>query len=165
MFCPKCGKENQTVNSYCRNCGIYLPDFNQLSKKVIAPEEHIKANTVLTFMSGIISLIFAILLHLTFTGKEGTPILVYLVIGFLSANFFWQAQTFWRTRLLKKHLPKKNNQANSENSTEFQLTQNKYSTDKLLNESNFDDFVPASVTENTTKHLHKIRQESSQSKH
>lgn len=165
MFCPKCGSENQTVNSYCRSCGVFLPDFEKLSKKVIAPEEHIRANTVLTFMSGIISLILAILLHLTFTGKDGTPILVYLVIGFLSANFFWQAQTFWRTRLLKKHLPKKQYQENIENLTQSQLPKNKFSTDKLLEEPNLDDFVPTSVTENTTKHLQEVKQKSSQSKH
>lgn len=26
MFCPKCGKEEQQANSYCRSCGVWLVD-------------------------------------------------------------------------------------------------------------------------------------------
>ncbi len=30
MFCPKCGKENQNTNKFCKSCGKLLPDFAQV---------------------------------------------------------------------------------------------------------------------------------------
>lgn len=30
MFCPKCGKENQNTNKFCKSCGKQLPDFAQV---------------------------------------------------------------------------------------------------------------------------------------
>ena len=48
MFCPKCGKSDQKENSYCRQCGEYLPDvLNKKTKFSIGrntPEEQIKTN-------------------------------------------------------------------------------------------------------------------------
>lgn len=149
MFCPKCGNENQQVNSYCRNCGIYLPDFEQLAKRETTPEQQITISSTFNFLSGLISLILTILLHILYTGKEGTSVIIYVVIGFLTANFFWQVQAFWRVRQLKKQFPKRRNDAEiQENKLE-----SSFSTDKLLPESDLSDVVPASITENTTKHL------------
>ena len=158
MFCPKCGSENQKINSYCRNCGFYLPDFEKAVKKVISPEHHLKINSTLTFLSGLLSLILAVLLHILFTGKDSTPIIIYLVIGFLTANFFWQAQTFWRNILLKKHLQGQRNRAGNMQNKVESLDDNIYSTDKLLNEADFTDFISTSVVEETTEKLkYKIR--------
>lgn len=28
MFCPNCGKADQTTDAYCRNCGAFLTDFS-----------------------------------------------------------------------------------------------------------------------------------------
>lgn len=33
MFCPKCGADNQSAESYCRNCGKWLPDIDALAKR------------------------------------------------------------------------------------------------------------------------------------
>ena len=105
MFCPKCGNADQHENSYCRNCGTFLPDFDKITKKETSPEQQITISSTFNFLSALISLILTILLHILYTGKEGTPIIIYVVIGFLTANFFWQAQAFWRVRQLKKQFP------------------------------------------------------------
>ncbi len=47
MFCPKCGTADQIENSYCRNCGEFLPDLTK--NKIVSfggdtPEEQIKPN-------------------------------------------------------------------------------------------------------------------------
>lgn len=149
MFCPKCGNANQTENSYCRNCGTFLPDFDKIAKKETTPEQQITISSTFNFLSGLISLILTILLHILYTGKEGTPVIIYVVIGFLTANFFWQAQAFWRVRQLKKQLPKRR----SETEVEEKIIDNSFSTDKLLPQADFSDFVPPSVVEDSTKHL------------
>lgn len=154
MFCPKCGNANQTENSYCRNCGVFLPEFDKLAKKETTPEQQITISSTFNFLSGLMSLILTVILHILYTGKVGTPIIIYVVIGFLTANFFWQAQAFWRVRQLKKQFPKRR----SDEEIAIKDLESPFSTDKLLNEADFTDIVPPSVVEDTTKHLnHKIK--------
>lgn len=160
MFCPKCGNADQKENSYCRNCGTFLPDFDKLKNQETTPQQHLNINSTFSFLSGLISLVLTILLHILYTGKAGTPIIIYVVIGFLTANFFWQVQTFWRTLQLKKQLPKR--RIDNELTENQPSINNSFSTDKLLPDANFENIVPASVTENTTKHL-KQKIKSSQS--
>ncbi len=158
MFCPKCGSEDQTVDSYCRQCGIFLPDFEKLARKETPAEQHVKVNSGLTFMSGIISLQLVIFLYFFYVGKESTPIIIYVILGFLTANFFWQAQTFWRTRLLKKHVsPRKNVTETQLEIDDSAKAENSYSTDKLLPEPDFTNIITASVTEKTTSRLKQKR--------
>ena len=107
MFCPKCGNADQRPETFCRRCGSFLPDFDKIKSKEIPPEEHLKVNSVLNLMTAIVSGTLAILLHAFFTGRPGTHPLIYVTAGVLTAMFFWQVQTFWRTGQLKKQLPKR----------------------------------------------------------
>jgi uncharacterized membrane protein YvbJ len=139
MFCPNCGKADQEENSFCRQCGTFLPDFDKVKKRKISPETHFKANIVLNIMSGVVSLTLAILLYIFFLGREATHPIIYITGGFLIAMFFWQVQVFWRNMQLKKQFPKR--------------AQEIEKTKELLNEADLEDVVPASVTEFTTKNL------------
>lgn len=152
MFCPNCGNADQKQDTFCRNCGTFLPNFDKLKSKENTPEAHLKANTFLSLMTGIVSLTLAILLYSFFLGKPDTPIIIYITAGFLTAMFFWQAQSFWRNLLLKKQLPKRNVEANA------QIADAKMG--KLLNEPDFENFVPTSVVVDTTKNLDKIPRKS-----
>jgi hypothetical protein len=151
MFCPKCGNADQKEDSYCRLCGTFLPDFDKLSKRATTPEQQINISSTFNILSALISLILTIWLHLLFTGKDGTPVIIYIVIGFLTANFFWQVQAFWRIRQLKKQFPRRRKE------TEIILGENliesAFSTDKLLPEVELTQVVPVSVSENPTKNL------------
>ena len=153
MFCPGCGAADQSAEIYCRQCGIFLPDLNKPAKRRNTPEEHIKANSVLTLLSAIVSAALAIALYATFLGKEGTPLLIFITAGFLTALFAWQVQTFWRMRLLKRHFKRDIPQANSADSSLGAAP-----TSRILNEGTPSDAVLISVTDNTTKKLgEKIR--------
>ncbi len=126
-----------------------MPDFNNLKKREITPEEHLKANAVLSLMTAIVSLMLAILLYYFFLGKDDTPIIIYLTAGFLIAMCAWQVQTFWRTLLLKKQISKPKRKEDERTSKEFAPA----TTKELLNEADFSDNVSASVAEYTTKNL------------
>lgn len=154
MFCPKCGKVDQQPETYCRQCGNYLVDYDKPAKRPISPEDHLKANSFLNLLTAIVSITLAILLYNFFFHKADTPIIIYITTGFLFAITAWQVQTFWRTLLLKKHFKKQKSQANSstENKDEQVYLESK-PTNELLPEADLKDFVPASVVEKTTRKL------------
>jgi len=154
MYCPKCGKADQSPETYCRQCGSFLPDFEKSVKKPIAPEEHIKANAVLSAMTIVASLILSTLLFLTFKNYPDTHPVIYVTAGFLIAIAAWQIQTFWRTMLLRKHFkkPKKQSDSSAANqSAERAFETNP--TNSLLPEADFENQIPASVVEKTTRKL------------
>ena len=163
MFCPKCGKADQTENTFCRQCGNFLPDFDKLKRREIPPEEHLKANSVLNIMTAIASLTLAILLYVFFLGKENTPVIIYITAGFLTAMFAWQVQVFVRNLKLKKQIISPKRAEDKESPKEIDTFQTK----ELLNEADFKDIVPISITENTTRQLKgkTIQNISTQSEH
>lgn len=153
MFCPKCGSADQQENAYCRNCGTFLPDFDKIKKHKITPEQHLKANLVLNFMTAIASLALAILLYVFVVGKGDASPLIYLTAGFLTAMFAWQVQIIVRTFMLKKHFKESKSPGKSPIVTPaFENLK----TSELLKEADFSDNVAASVTENTTRNFNKI---------
>jgi len=157
MFCPKCGKADQQPETFCRQCGNYLLDYDKPAKRRHTPEDHIKANTVLNLLTAITSLVLAILLYSVFLGKQDTPVLIYVTAGFLTAMFFWQVQTFWRTILLKKHFKKKKIEGVNRTENPIKVPNLEAPEIKeLLNEADFSNNVSASVIENTTRKL-KVR--------
>lgn len=149
MFCPKCGKADQTENTYCRSCGNFLLDFDKIKRSEIPPEEHLKVNSVLNIMTAIASLTLAVLLYVFFLGGENTPVLIYITAGFLTAMFAWQAQVFVRNLKLKKQIILPKRADTKEKSEEIESVPTK----ELLNEADFSDNVPASVAEYPTRKL------------
>jgi hypothetical protein len=160
MFCPKCGNADQKPETYCRQCGTFLPDFEKNTKKSITPEEHLKANSVLSLMTAVASLTLAILLYSFFLNKENVPVIIYVTAGFLVAMCAWQIQTFWRTLLLKKHFkqPKNNLTEEIKLIEKDSLSGINAQTNKLLEEPDFKNIVvPPGIIEETTKTLDKVR--------
>lgn len=154
MFCPKCGKADQKIDTYCRQCGTFLPDFDKIQQKESPPELHLKANTILSFMTGIVSLTLAIILYSIFWGREDTPVIIYVVAGFLIAMFAWQVQTFWRNLLLKKHFDKRKTlDVETEEMENNSPTLQSMPTNELLSEADFSNVIPTSITEDETKDL------------
>ncbi|MGB7068783.1 MAG: hypothetical protein WBD22_04760 [Pyrinomonadaceae bacterium] len=155
MFCAKCGKPDQSPETYCRKCGTFLPDFEKVRKSETPAEQHIKANSYLALMTAVVSLSLAITLYATLGFRPETHWIIYVVAGFLIAMTAWQIQTYIRTRMLKKQFekmtPKGIEDVPAQNSTER----------AQLDEANFEDIIPASVTERTTRNL---TQKSPQSK-
>ena len=152
MFCPKCGNADQTPETYCRRCGSFLPDFEKGLKKKTTPEEHIKANAVLSLMTAAASLTLSILLFSIFLNRQDTPAIIYVTAGFLLTITAWQIQTFWRTMLLRKHFKKTPSKTGSNEDPVKPLSEAK-TTNQLLPEADLENHVPASVVERTTRKL------------
>lgn len=152
MFCHNCGQSDQSPETYCRKCGTFLPDLDKLAKKPVAPEEHIKANSFLSLMTAVVSLTLAISLNVVILGREGTHWLIYIVMGFLFAITAWQVQTYIRMRMLKKQFEKLKPVRGNTGVDSLEGI-NSEGDERLLNEADFADVIPASVTERTTKDL------------
>jgi hypothetical protein len=153
MFCPNCGKSEQKANTYCRNCGVFLPDFTKEGKRRVSPEEHTKFSIVLDIMTIVAALALSILLFASFLGKDDTPPLIYATAGFLIAIGAWQAQTLWRTLQLKKHFRNPQGETMKEQNQSAENAFKSFPTKPLLNEADFSNVIPSSVAENTTKKL------------
>ncbi len=145
MYCPKCGNADQSPETYCRQCGIFLPDLTKPLKGPIKPEEHVKVNLVFSAMTMVACFTLAILLYLILAFREDTHWLIYATAGLLTAMGFWHTQTLWRSILLRRHF-KKSGRASA-------IEPESSKTGKLLNEADFENIVPPSVTDHTTKHL------------
>ncbi len=151
MFCPRCGKADQSPETYCRQCGLYLPDLSKPLKRESPPEEHLKANTVLSVMTIVASFTLSFLLFLILGFRSFTHPLIYVTAGLLLAIGGWHIQTLIRTLMLKKQW--KRRAPLSENQGESSRGFKSAPTAKLLDQADFTDVVPASVTEHTTRHL------------
>ena len=152
MFCPRCGKGEQIPDSYCRQCGLLLPNLSQLVKREIPPGEHLKANTALSVLTIIASFTLSFLLFAILGFSSATHPLIYATAGVLIAIGGWHIQTFIRTQKLKQQWKRRTPLTESETSSP-QPTFKSGSTAKLLDESDLSATPAASVTENSTRDL------------
>jgi len=180
MFCPKCGKSDLLsfklglfgrvtssawfirkrswvfgpVETYCRQCGIVLPDLSKPIKPEPPPEQQISTNTVLSVMTLVTSFTLALLLCLVLGFQPGTHPLIYVTAGLLLAMGGWHLQTLIRIQMLKRHWNQRSPKSQIEASRRQVIEPVKVATtSRVLEEANFENTVPASVTENTTRHL------------
>jgi hypothetical protein len=159
MFCPRCGKAEQLPETYCRQCGLFLPDLSKPVKRERPPEEHLKANTALSLLTIIASFTLSILLWAFFGVRSNTHPLIFVTAGLLIGIGAWHIQSLIRTQKLKKQWKRRAplteieraeiEAAGRETPPAFESA----STAKLLDRADFADTLPASVTENTTRHL------------
>ena len=151
MFCPRCGAAEQTEESYCRQCGQYLPDPDKPARKQTAPIEHVRANTVLSAMTLIIAFTLSFLLFHNYLGQPGTSPLIYACAGFLFAIGCWNIQTFWRGLLLWRYFKKGRSgivERYQESVHDLAVKQ-----EHMLGQAAFDDIVPARITDRATRKL------------
>jgi hypothetical protein len=154
MFCPRCGKAEQLPETYCRQCGLFLPDLSKVAKRERPPEEHLEVNKVLSALTIIASFTLSILLYVFLGFRSDTHPLIYVTASLLLGIGGWHIQTFIRTKQLKKQWKRRAPFTEIEAaSPETQLAFKSASTAKLLEQADLADKLPASVTENTTRHL------------
>ena len=85
-----------------RQCGLFLPDLSKPFKRERPPEEHLKANTVLSLLTIVASFTLSILLFAFFGFRSDTHPLIYVTAGLLLGIGAWHIQSLIRTQLLKK---------------------------------------------------------------
>ena len=151
MYCPRCGKAEQLPETYCRQCGLFLPNLLKPGKRETPAEEHLKANIVLNWLTIIVSFTLSILL---FALKPSTHPLIYATSGLLIAIGAWHIQTLIRTYQLKKQWQRRTPVTEIEAAGSGTAIPIKAaSTARLLDEADFANTVPVSVTEETTRQL------------
>ena len=101
MFCPRCGKADHIEESYCRQCGVFLPDFDKLAKREISPDELLKANTALSLLTICASFTLSFRLFAILGFMSTTHPLIYATAGLLIVIGGWHIQSFIRTQKLK----------------------------------------------------------------
>lgn len=161
MYCPRCGKADESPETYCRQCGLFLPDLSKPLKRKTPPEEHLKANTVLSVMTIIASFTLSFLLFFVLGFRSFTHPLIYATAGILLAIGGWHIQTLIRTQMLTKQW-KRRAPLNGIQATPLETPIASATTAKLLDQADFSDAIPASVTEHTTRHLAEASQKKSQ---
>ena len=154
MFCPKCGKPDQSAETYCRQCGTFLPDLSKPLVAITKPEEHVKANLVLGSMTVLTSFTLAVLLYVFFFGLPEVPPVIYVMFGLLLAMGAWHIQTVWRSILLRRHFRQKG-------SFDTRNANDGNNPNRQLGDANFELFHPASVTDRTTRQLAEEKRRSS----
>jgi hypothetical protein len=151
MYCPRCGKAEQVPETFCRQCGLFLPDLSKPSKRELPPEDHLKANTALSLLTILVSFTLSFLL---FAIQPGRHPLIYATAGILIAIGGWHIQTLIRTQKLKNQWKQRTPLTGVENGLPGSERAFKSApTAELLDQADFADKVPASVTEDTTRHL------------
>jgi len=156
MYCLKCGKPDQTPESFCRQCGTLLPDPDKLTNTRVSPNQHLTANIVLSSMTTIISFTLAALLYYFDLGWPEGSVLTYATAGFLIAIGCWNIQTLWRSILLKKYF-----RENSVRAFGDVRGIEGRDTNRSLDAADFELFRPASVTDHSTRDLVQERRRSS----
>jgi hypothetical protein len=157
MFCPRCGKPEQLPETYCRQCGLVLPDLSKPVKHELPPEEHLRANKVLTALTIAVSFTLAILLYSFLGFRPGTHPLIYVTAGLLIAIGSWHIQTFIRTLQLTKQWKRRARFSESTGSLPASAATIESISTAKLGQADLVEVHPASVTEDTTKNLSERR--------
>jgi hypothetical protein len=150
MFCPNCGAEGQSAESYCRICGEWLPDIQALAKPKLfgklSREQKIGKMRVLEMVSAGLSLTSAAIIISILAG--GDKKILFLAAFCSILVFVYQLINFY----LGYKIHSKPDQKRSENNEQLgAISEKKLGALKAADTS---DFVQrASVTENTTKDL------------
>ena len=158
MFCPKCGKGEQTPDSYCRSCGDFLTDAGNstsLMTRILGisnPEKQVKFTLTIDLVTAIVSGLLLFFLMGYFDGayaKTGIPAppIVYLVYVFLGFVSLWQLLSFTVGTAYRKKLTAAKKTA---------LAENESDTRGSLPPADVKNVVANSVTEQTTRNLDKV---------
>jgi uncharacterized membrane protein YuzA (DUF378 family) len=155
MFCPKCGKGDQSADSYCRSCGDFLigpAQHTSLMNRLLGitnPEKQVKFTLTIDLVTAIVSgfLLFFLMGYFDAVhDKTGatTPPIVYLVYIFLGLVSAWQMLSFTVGTTYRKKL----------NAAKRTLDQT--GAQPVRPEANHKNVVANSITEQTTRTLDKV---------
>lgn len=150
MFCPKCGGEDQEIETYCRQCGGYLPDFENTARRERTPAEQFKMSLVFNLLSAVAGVSMAIALFVVHAGQDDTHPVIFAAISLFLVISTWQTVSFFNNlKLRRRFVREEGKEPDAAGRQEFVARETK----ELLAEADMSDFVPASVTENSTRDL------------
>jgi hypothetical protein len=151
MFCPKCGVGHQTPESYCRSCGEWLPDLDSKSTRLnfgsTREERVLRIRTLELISTGLSLTAAAIVFTFLFTGaNQGWLLFLAAAVSIVVAVY--QIANMFMGHKVMRGLPR----SPADLTRQFE----KPNSAALPAPDTNDLRVPASVTEDTTRHLDKV---------
>jgi len=147
MFCPNCGKPDQEENTYCRQCGEFLVGTKSLgafSFGGVTPRQNVNAISLLSLIAALLSLLAALWMYIT---KFNFSVALYIGAAVLLCNAFWHLANIYTARKLASRI------LQNPKSEKGQTAMPRAETRELLEPADMSAVIPATVTENTTRHL------------
>ena len=110
IFCSRCGAGGQHADSYCRSCGLWLPDPRAVGRRhgrlrLRTPEERNRKMRVLEAVGAVFSLSAAVLIFVSLAARPSHPLLVPAADLCIVAAVF-QVVSFVIGRGLQKRIEK-----------------------------------------------------------
>lgn len=155
MFCPKCGTNEQSPESYCRNCGVWLvdPEANAGIFRRSTPEQALRKIRTLELISIGMSLISVVIIFAYLTaGLDRGLLFLAMTCGVVVV--IYQLVNIYLGYKVTKNLPKQH-RAEIPQGEPTRVVEFPAHTSRQLN-------VPASVTDNTTELLDPVPTSKSQ---
>jgi len=156
MYCPTCGKADQEKNTYCRQCGEFLPGIesgHRRNRHPRTPDEQIRLSLVFNLMSAIAGFGVGVYVLISHAGKEGTHPSVFFAMSMLFVIGTWQMISFFNNLKLRRRFNRQNEDGGADEAAIDQSTLKAKEMNDLLPEADVSNIVPSSVTENTTRKL------------
>lgn len=145
IFCLKCGAGGQRVESYCRNCGEWLPDPAAAMTprgrlRRLSPERKQRRMRVLELLSAVAALVAGLLTLAVLTGADLELLVLPLILCFAVVG--WQVVAFFMGRSIQVRRVQESVEGEQRLSSARAGALNAADTRGLVR--------PPSVTENTT---------------
>ncbi|HEX8148064.1 MAG TPA: hypothetical protein VF591_12860 [Pyrinomonadaceae bacterium] len=148
VFCSRCGAPGQSVESYCRSCGEWLPDpaaalTPRGRLRRLSPERKQRRMRVLELLSAAAAALAGVITFAVLSGADFELLIVPMVLCFVIVG--WQMVAFFMGRSIQGRRDRE----------EFEggptLQEPKARAQSALNAADTRDMVrPPSVTEHTT---------------
>ncbi|MCO6510562.1 MAG: hypothetical protein J5I65_07185 [Aridibacter famidurans] len=155
MFCPTCGKSDQTENTYCRQCGEYLPDFESGGNMPKSPAEQFKMSLIFNVLSAVAAVGMATALLIYHAGMDDVTPLIWSAISLFYVIGIWQTVSFFNNWKLRKRFIRKEKFKKKGKGAETGKLEGSDEPELILPEADPSHAVPSSVVEETTRELEK----------
>ena len=157
MYCPNCGKGDQQPAGYCRQCGSLQPDPAQPFHFPHLTRSSVRTSTIANGAAALASFVVAFVLYTVVLGIGGGMVIHALAWASILVGI-WCAIAAWKSLQLEKDFLAGSIEGPGVGSTFAPAV-----TDKLLEEPDFEQFVPPSVTDSTTSRLAAVPNKSTKS--
>lgn len=107
MYCPSCGFADQREETYCLQCGAWLPNQKAIVRWQFGsarPQGRVRTIIIFNILNTLMSLLSALALCVTYLGSPNAKWSVYLAAVFCFGFAVHQSSSLFIALKLRKHL-------------------------------------------------------------